>query len=166
MRRSDATTTRVDHGAERSVSRRARRSDPLAVHALTSSVALQREAVPIPQSGGAPLSDTTRERFESNLGEDLSSVRVHHGSHVGELGARAFTQGENIHFGPGEFNERTLAHEVGHVVQQRQGRVAATSEVGGHALNDQPTLEREADSLGDLAMREPIQRMADEEEES
>jgi hypothetical protein len=39
--------------------------------------------------------------------------------------AAAYTQGENIHFAPGQVNldEDLLGHELWHVRQQRQGRV-------------------------------------------
>lgn len=86
----------------------------------------------IPQSGGVPLPDDVRARFEPRLGADLSSVRLHtHGEAANvanALGARAFTVGEDIHFNHGEFvlgtkeGDRLLAHELTHVVQgQRSG---------------------------------------------
>ena len=37
--------------------------------------------------------------------------------------ARAYTQGSEIYMAPGQ--ERHLAHEAWHVVQQKQGRVQA-----------------------------------------
>jgi hypothetical protein len=39
------------------------------------------------------------------------------------LGAQAHTQGEQIHFAPGQLPEELLGHEAWHVRQQRQGRV-------------------------------------------
>jgi len=80
-------------------------------------------------SGGAPLSDASRDFFEPRLGTDLGDVRVHSdaagASMAGELGARAFTVGSDIVFGAGEYapdsgsGKELLAHELAHVVQQR-----------------------------------------------
>lgn len=64
-----------------------------------------------------------------------------------EVGALAYTQGTNICVAPGQ--ERHLSHEAWHVVQQAQGRVKPTAEVGGLPLNDSRTLEPEADAMGD-----------------
>lgn len=66
----------------------------------------------------------------------------------------AFTQGEHIHFAPGQYQphtaqgKRLLGHELAHVVQQREGRVAPTGQVAGMPLNDNPALEKEADDMG------------------
>jgi hypothetical protein len=83
------------------------------------------------RQSGRPLDTTTRGFFESRLGVDLSSVRVHADGHAGDaarsIGARAFTVGENLVFAPGEFapasdgGRHLLAHELAHVVQQRGG---------------------------------------------
>ncbi|MBE7449009.1 MAG: DUF4157 domain-containing protein [Kofleriaceae bacterium] len=52
---------------------------------------------------GAALPATAQDRFERSLGADLSSVRVHTGpasaQAASELGARAFTTRQDIHFG-------------------------------------------------------------------
>jgi hypothetical protein len=78
---------------------------------------------------GAPLPDPHRRRFEGSLGVDLSGVRVHTGepsaTAAAAVGARAYTIGQDIHFGLGQFNlgsaggDELLAHEVAHTVQQR-----------------------------------------------
>ena len=39
-------------------------------------------------------------------------------------------------------------HELGHVVQQKEGRVQATEAVRGQALNDDRSLEQEAERFG------------------
>ncbi len=79
-------------------------------------------------SSGAPLPDGLRTQFESSLGADLSSVRVHTGDESAQaakaVGARAYTTGQDIHFGAGHYNPSSafgvhlLAHEVAHTVQQ------------------------------------------------
>jgi hypothetical protein len=81
-------------------------------------------------------------------GMDLSDVRVHsNSSSPAQLDALAYARGNDIHVAPGA--EEHLAHEAWHVVQQRQGRVAATTQLeGGIAVNDDRELEREADVMG------------------
>jgi len=82
--------------------------------------------------------------FERRSGLPFDDVRVHYNSEKpARLGALAYTQGTQIHVGPGQ--ERTLPHELGHVVQQKAGRVRPTRWIGGLPVNDRPELEREAD---------------------
>ena len=85
-------------------------------------------------SSGAALPDGPRARMEESLGHDLSAVRVHTGAASAgaatQLQARAFTTGQDIHFGAGEYRPddpygmHLLAHEVAHTVQQRGGDAA------------------------------------------
>lgn len=103
--------------------------------------------------GALPLS--LRSQMESALGADLSGVRVHPGSpRARMLGAQAFAQGDEVHVAPGYWQPETprgrelIGHELAHVLQQRDGRVAPTSSVAGATLNDDAGLEREADVLG------------------
>jgi hypothetical protein len=46
-----------------------------------------------------------------------------------------------------------LPHEAWHVVQQMQGKVRATTRVEGVGVNDDVSLEREADQMGDRAVQ-------------
>ncbi len=64
-------------------------------------------------------------------------------SQASELGALAYTQGENIHFAPGQFDtgsqrgQALLGHELTHVVQQREERVQANPmQMKGLGMND------------------------------
>ena len=96
----------------------------------------------------APL----RTGIESLSGVDTSDVRVHRNSpRPAGVGALAFAQGSEIHLARGQ--EHHLPHEAWHVVQQRQGRVRPTLDLGGVAINDDVGLEREADRMGSLAAR-------------
>jgi hypothetical protein len=80
---------------------------------------------------GHALPDTVLRKFETSLGADLSSVRVHTGvaSQVAaeSVGAKAYTVGQDIHFGAGHYDptsaagQHLLAHEVAHTVQQHGG---------------------------------------------
>ena len=80
---------------------------------------------------GRPLAPAERASFEAQLGHDFSGVRVHTDAAAGaaaeRASANAFTRGNDIVFGAGQFRPDTsagqslLAHELAHVAQQRQG---------------------------------------------
>jgi hypothetical protein len=82
-------------------------------------------------SSGMSLPAPLLRKFESSLGADLSSVRVHTGSASAEaaqaVSAKAYTVGQDIHFGAGHYDpsstagQHLLAHEVAHTVQQSGG---------------------------------------------
>ena len=81
---------------------------------------------------GSPLPPATRAFFEPRFGSDFSGVRIHTDSRAAEtaksLQARAFTVGNNIAFGSGQYapesqtGRHLLAHELTHVVQQSGGQ--------------------------------------------
>ncbi|MFK2898732.1 DUF4157 domain-containing protein [Dyella jejuensis] len=83
---------------------------------------------------------------------DMSEVAVHrNSSRPAQLNALAYAQGNDIHLGPGQ--EQHLPHEAWHVVQQRQGRVRPTMQLkAGVDVNDEATLEHEADVMGARAL--------------
>ncbi len=95
----------------------------------------------IPQAAGSSLPEGVRARMEPRLGADLSGVRVHtSGSSAeaaGQLGARAFTVGNDVHFNSGEFapgskeGDKLLAHELTHVVQGQKSGIQRKPEAGG-----------------------------------
>jgi len=108
---------------------------------------------------GSPMPPAVRAKMERAFGADFSSVRIHQGPQAQALGALAYTQGTSIHFAPGQYHpdsrsgQALLGHELTHVVQQSQGRVRPTTQAKGAAINDDSTLEHEADALGDRAAR-------------
>jgi hypothetical protein len=77
---------------------------------------------------GSPLPAGVRARMESAFGASFAGVRVHTdatGAQLSDqLNARAFTVGQQVAFGRGEFQPGTIlgdaliAHELAHVVQQ------------------------------------------------
>jgi hypothetical protein len=109
------------------------------------------------QSGGLP--GPVKERMESAFGADFSRVRIHEDGAAGKVGAEAFTRGNDLHFAPGRFQPDTekgqqlIGHELAHVVQQSQGRVSASFQAKGLAINDDAGLEAEADAQGARAAR-------------
>ena len=103
-------------------------------------------------AGGLPAG--LKAGIASLSGFDMSDVRVHaNSSKPAEIGALAYAQGNDIHLGPGQ--EQHLPHEAWHLVQQRQGRVKPTMQTKGVAINDDPTLEHEADAMGARASENP-----------
>jgi hypothetical protein len=109
------------------------------------------------EPGAAPanrtgMPDTLKQGVESLSGMDLSDVRVHANSaQPAQLDALAYAQGNDIHLAPGQ--EKHLPHEAWHVVQQRQGRVQPTMQLAGVAVNDDVSLEAEADRMGERALQ-------------
>lgn len=104
------------------------------------------------------LPETVQSKMEHGLGEDFSSVKIHKESaEATRMGALAFTNGENVHFAPGQFHPHTtpgqelIGHELAHVKQQRQGRVQHGIQAKGLSLNGDRSLEAEADVLGKRA---------------
>jgi hypothetical protein len=113
-----------------------------------------------PASGsGRALPGDVQAQMEGALGADFSAVRVHEGPQADAMGALAYTQGTDIHFQPGQYDPQSqsgqelLGHELTHVVQQSQGRVSAPSQAKGAPINDDASLEREADVMGARAAR-------------
>ncbi|UGQ44855.1 eCIS core domain-containing protein [Massilia endophytica] len=97
--------------------------------------------------GRSGLPGPLRSGIESLSGMSMSGVKVHYNSsRPAQLQAHAYAQGNDIHLGPGQ--EKHLPHEAWHVVQQRQGRVKATLQAKGVAINDDSALEQEADVMG------------------
>ena len=94
------------------------------------------------------LPDNLKSGIESLSGMSMDSVKVHYNSDKpAQLNALAYAQGSNIHVGPGQ--EKHVPHEAWHVVQQAQGRVNPTKETsGGTQINDDKSLETEADVMG------------------
>jgi hypothetical protein len=97
------------------------------------------------QGGGQPLTESDRAFFEPRFGHNFNQVRVHTGVQAAEatraVNARAFTIGQNIMFGEGQYapdtakGQKLLAHELTHVLQQRgsaasQGLNGAYSPLG------------------------------------
>jgi peptidoglycan hydrolase-like protein with peptidoglycan-binding domain len=74
--------------------------------------------------GGQPLSKADREFMEPRFGRSFEDVRLHTDNEAQQqatgIGAKAFTSGSDISFGPGSGpgDKKLLAHELTHVAQQ------------------------------------------------
>ncbi len=147
---------------------------------VTGMIEEQRSPVlDVVSGGGRPLEPEVRADMEARLGHDFSDVRVHddgaaHAS-AQAVQAHAYTVGSNVVFQRDAYDpsstagRTTLAHELTHVVQQRQGDVDGTSVGGGIKVSDpSDRFEREASATAERAMAmpaAPVQRQAEEEPE-
>ena len=114
--------------------------------AIFANGAVQRAFMP-PRPNNTGLPDALKSNIESLSGYSLDNVRVHYNSSKpAAVQAYAYTQGTDIHIAPGQ--ESCLPHEAWHVTQQMSGRVSATTSIGGVAVNDDASLEHEADVMG------------------
>lgn len=87
-----------------------------------------RQAVSAVREGGRPLPEDVRAFFEPRFGHDFSRVQIHTDSRAAtaakDIQARAYTLGNSIAFGVGEYapatekGRRLLAHELTHTLQQ------------------------------------------------
>ena len=104
-----------------SISSISQRQDELKVPSIVSEVL---------QSPGQPLEPGIRTFMESRFGYDFSQVQVHRDEHTAglaqDINAKAFTVGQSIVFGTGQYAPETtegkklLAHELTHFLQQNQ----------------------------------------------
>jgi 2-polyprenyl-6-methoxyphenol hydroxylase-like FAD-dependent oxidoreductase len=125
------------------------------------------------RGGGRPLPTWLRTPMEGALGVDLSSTRIHTDGRAGVMArsiqARAFTVGDDVFFGRGEFDpsstdgRRVLAHEVAHVAQQAGSTARRTQVPTIRRLTDEQSeqlLGRAAklnyNLLGEVAAKMPL----------
>jgi len=121
-------------------------------------------ARPIPdvlRGSGQPLTAPLKEEMQARLGADLSDVRVHADSaaraSAAEVGARAYTSGNHVVVGDEGTDKHTLAHELTHVIQQRQGPVAGTDRGNGFKVSDPfDVYEKAAEANAARVMRAPF----------
>jgi hypothetical protein len=117
-------------------------------------------------SGGAPLEPGLRVDMEGRFGQDFGDVRIHNDGAAHDsaksVNAQAYTVGSDIVFqrdkyDPGsDAGRHMLAHELTHVVQQRNGPVDGTQVGGGIKLSDpSDRFEREAVAHADNVMASP-----------
>ncbi|MBL8472509.1 MAG: DUF4157 domain-containing protein [Rhodocyclaceae bacterium] len=113
------------------------------------------------RESGDPLPAGLRERLQDSLGRDLSSVRIYQSGAASaaakSIDARAYTVGQHIYFGAGNFaphtrdGERLIAHEVAHTVQQGNATPPAAP-AGLEISAGHDAAEREAHAFADSFM--------------
>ncbi|MGK5449944.1 eCIS core domain-containing protein [Streptomyces radiopugnans] len=140
--------------------------------AVTGMIARRARTAPAPEqpdvevhevlrSAGKPLAAPVRQEMEARLGTDFSDVRLHTGAAAARsaraIGARAYTSGSHVVIGDGGGDKHTLAHELTHVVQQRQGPVSGTDNGAGLRISDpSDRFEREAEANATRALAGPV----------
>ena len=119
---------------------------------MNKNSAQQRQLVQ-KKENNTGLPDNLKSGVESLSGYFMDDVKVHYNSDKpAQLNAHAYAQGTDIHLASGQ--EKHLPHEAWHVVQQKQGRVTPTLKMeGGVNVNDDASLEKEADVMGEKALQ-------------
>ena len=101
------------------------------------------------------IPDQLKSKMENFSGYSLDDVNVHYNSEQpAQLKAHAFAQGTEVHIAAGQ--EKHLPHELGHVIQQKQGFVKSTREENGQKINDDVSLEKGADQIAQKAAQTPV----------
>ncbi|MFJ8312966.1 MULTISPECIES: DUF4157 domain-containing protein [unclassified Streptomyces] len=165
----DLQRTAGNTAAVRALQRRAR---PPQDHNASAGEPVEPSMVPkVLGASGKPLAGAVRTEMESRLGADFSDVRVHTGADAQrsalELGARAYTSGNHVVIGDGGGDRHTLAHELTHVIQQRQGPVAGTEHGNGLRVSDpSDRFERAAEDNARRVLARPLQAAADASHEA
>ena len=101
--------------------------------------------------------------MESAFGQSFEGVRVHTDDRASKsaesVGANAYTVGSDVVFKSGQYDpassagQRTIAHELSHVVQQSRGPVDGSDAPGGIRVSDpSDQFERAADATADQVM--------------
>ncbi|MCR8946102.1 DUF4157 domain-containing protein [Streptomyces sp. OUCMDZ-4982] len=125
----------------------------------------------VSSGGGSPLDTDTRADMERRMGADFSDVRIHHDSAADAsakgVGAHAYTVGNNVVFQRDAYDpaspqgRTTLAHELTHVIQQRNGPVEGTEAPGGIRVSDpSDRFEREAVANAERVLADPAPEAA------
>lgn len=112
------------------------------------------------RGAGASLDTALRAQFEPALGADLGSVRIHTGSEPDalsrQLSARAFTYGNDIYFGRGQFRpgsaagQHVLAHELAHTLQSPSVRRRLWDAKSFHKHTDAGTLSKRGSNVKEM----------------
>ncbi len=116
------------------------------------------------RSGGQPLDSGVQKQMAGSTGEDFSEVKVHTDPEADalnhQLGAKAFTTGQDVFFRAGAYQPQTssgqelLAHELTHVIQQRQGAVSGGTHMKVNAPGD--TFEQQAEEVAHSITSGPL----------
>jgi hypothetical protein len=121
------------------------------------------DAVQSERGRGASLPESTRSTIESNLGQDMSQLKVSVNSDLNQaMGARAFTSGQNVVLrDTADLSDISLlTHEATHAVQQGFSTTRPTS-IGAADTEHEQAAEKNATNVGSA---NGVQREAEDEE--
>ncbi len=136
------------------------------------------QAIQSKKGGGQKLDSGIAQKAGGVMGHDFSDVNVHTDKESDtlnrQLGAKAFTTGNDIFFQSGNYDPGTssgqelISHELTHVVQQGGAGAPVQGKMSVNDPND--AYEAEADNVANMVMNAPdesvAQRAAPEEEEA
>lgn len=106
--------------------------DPGAQAILRKTMTAPAKNIPETKSktSGNKMPEDIQAKMENSFQADFSNVNIHKDDDSAtQMGALAYTQGNNIHFAPGKYEpgsktgQELLGHELTHVEQQRKGKV-------------------------------------------
>ncbi|MTI29869.1 DUF4157 domain-containing protein [Xanthovirga aplysinae] len=101
----------------------------------------------LPKTSDLPSS--LKNVLEKISGIAMGDVKVYYNStKPAHLQAFAYAQGSDIYLGPKQ--EKHLAHEAWHIVQQKQGRVSPRLSLCKEWINDEQELEIEAELMAEI----------------
>ena len=113
--------------------------------------------------GGSVLPQSTKSEFEASFGANFDNVRIHTNAASNQLNrsiqAKAFTHGNDIHFGAGEYKpassqgKHLLAHELTHTIQQTGGMQTKGVQTKLQVGAAQNRYEQEADRVAAQVMQ-------------
>lgn len=105
-----------------------------------------------------PHPDPRVASIEKESGISFADVKIHYASDKPkEFGALAYAYGNDVYLGSGQ--EKHLKHELGHVVQQRQGIVSPMHYEKGYPVNINSVLEQQADRLSIPSSKSILQKV-------
>jgi Domain of unknown function (DUF4157) len=121
------------------------------------------------KGGGHRLAPPLRAEMEAGFGADFSDVRIHTdasaATSAAAVAAKAYTVGNEVVFGHGSFDpgrtegKQLLAHELTHVLQQRQGQLP-TAGAGREVAVSDPSdpIEQQAEATAIRMLSRPGSR--------
>ena len=123
------------------------------------------------RGGGRPLDAAVGEQMSQAMGVNLGGVSIHTSPEADtlnqQLGAKAFTTGQDIFFRSGAYDphssagQELIAHELTHVVQQGAGAVKSGRGMTVSAPGD--VHEQQADATARAVTQPGLQRQEEEE---
>ena len=110
---------------------------------------------------GLALSEKEQALMKNGTGKDPANVRIYNNHESYEaaksIGARAFTVGQKIYFGKGQYHpenrtgQKLIAHEVAHAFQQERATIPSLNSIKISSPDDH--LERQADRVSESIIK-------------
>ncbi len=116
----------------------------------------QMESAPGSDGTTTHLPGDVKSQMEASFDADFDNVKIHRDSEKASIiGAKAYAQGNEIHFAPGQYNpqstegKKLIGHELAHIEQQRNGGAASGKQK--KSASAEATADKEADEKGNQA---------------